>query len=492
MEELPQSFETQKEVKSLACLWRDFSYDKSVQSDDPLYKSAHRVNTVIAWRSYSRNLFIKKFKVIACYGIDLKIRALALIRVKVLGRQPYIYLNFLSTDPTQFHATNAIRGTGARIIQFLKHRCINEGYSGIYVEPLETARIFFQKHEFVASTESQNRAMILDLMSPVSPVLHFFDPSSLLDEVDQLYATLPENLKPSFKSFRAKLLQMRKEEDELVTSVTLHSLAKQYMFDYQTTELIKPLVADHCLEAKVEVFQAVHTLPDKFRSAILKCARLFIDHKLPMAKLIPLLAGISRDRENICELAIDHFGTLSSSDEKIMMIQVTHLCVRKKLPSEINEVYKYASNLQGDITSAINQFSKTKTETRYQNYCSLFPYDERYYPQLREILDLKESESICQVADRYLPFCKDSLFDFLAILRAFSKMEMKYEKIAYLLDPESSFIKQYPKYTAAFLKLFDKIPEQKHSLAIAHIKKNSSKRGNELVWDLEKKFNTSS
>ncbi len=123
-----------------------------------IYEASERVNRVVSQRTHRLENFKKTFRIAICCAKDNEIKAFALFKsIRViqkidtsqLRKRLFLHLNYLSSDPDNLNEESRIRGVGEALIQFLSKIAIQEGYEGIFVEPLPQARDYFKRKGFI-------------------------------------------------------------------------------------------------------------------------------------------------------------------------------------------------------------------------------------------------------------------------------------------------------------------------------------------------------
>jgi hypothetical protein len=180
------------EIFPLAKFWRDISWELRERTEDPdkqkMYERANKVNGFVRTKlkeMKGESHFLYHNTVAVCYGIDLKIRGFAVLKVTHLPlvahkkRQPipkpdpektFIRLCYLSTDPRNLYGELGYKGVGTSLVQFLFQKCITESFAGIFVEPVPEAVSFFQKFGFVEAINSGSESKNPMLWRPSQPL----------------------------------------------------------------------------------------------------------------------------------------------------------------------------------------------------------------------------------------------------------------------------------------------------------------------------------
>lgn len=148
-------------------------HSATTEPERAMYEASEKVNRVSFQRAGRVANFKSTFSIEICYGEDLEIKGFAFIKPIRLpiqenpdassqSSESFLHLNYLSTDPHNLDRTTPWKGVGTHLIQSLFQKCVDEGFQGIFVEPLPSAEPFFKRYGFSLSdsTGSKKRAMV--------------------------------------------------------------------------------------------------------------------------------------------------------------------------------------------------------------------------------------------------------------------------------------------------------------------------------------------
>ena len=167
------------EISEICKEWRDFSTRSIEETPDvakqAMYRRAYSVTAFVRTKTKGSKTtpFIRNYTTAICYGLDLKIRGFAILKLTHLPlkiykkpqpipkpdpQRTYIRLCYLSTNPENLYQELGYKGVGTALIQFLFEKCVSESFAGIFVEPVPGAVSFFEQFNFIQAIGTDSKS----------------------------------------------------------------------------------------------------------------------------------------------------------------------------------------------------------------------------------------------------------------------------------------------------------------------------------------------